>query len=318
MKCFKCRKTIKNKDFYGLHANCFQDWFNLPSLLEFSHLDPKESNSYSANHSNIIETKDSFYHGQYRKYSAKLSATSYILKVQEQKYPDLPIIEYVCNRIASILNLHTPKYYLIKYPVEEKNNSKKYLKQGLVTFVTRNFTQDYIGALHHIYKFLPKGSNHYNCENIIKVISEQTKKLNDVEIFVEICLFDAFIGNGDRHGRNLGVIDTGRDKKLAPMYDNPSLFGTLEDEMLPAHFSPSGAIWTSVSKEPKLLDYIKEFKKLKFEKICMKFTRKVIKQFPLILEEIKISDISEQRKKAFIAFLKERLEDFKNSTKEDS
>ena len=317
MKCFKCRKTIKNKNFYGLHATCFQDWFNLPILSDFSHLDLKKSNSYSANSSNIVKTKDSFYHGQYRKFSAKLNSTSYILKVQEQKYPDLPIIEYVCNRIASLLNLHTPKYYLIKYPTEEQNNLKKSPKQGLVTFVTRNFTQDYVGTLHHIYKFLPKGNRHYNCKNIIKVISEQTKKLRDVETFVKICLFDAFIGNCDRHGRNLGIIDTGRDKKLAPMYDNPSLFGILKDELLLAHFNLSGIICTSLSKKPKLLDYIKEFKELKFENTCRKFTKQVIKQFPLIVDEIKISGMSEKRKQAFIAFLKERLADFKKSIKED-
>ena len=108
MKCLKCKKPIKNKSFYGLHANCFLDDFNLPNLLEFNHLDPKRSNSSSVS-MDIEETKDSFYHGQYRKYSAKLGSTSYILKVQEQKHPDLPAIEYVCNRIASLLNLHTPK-----------------------------------------------------------------------------------------------------------------------------------------------------------------------------------------------------------------
>ena len=99
--------------------------------------------------------------------------------------------------------------------------------------------------------------------------------------------FDAFIGNGDRHGRNLGIIDTGSFQKLAPMYDNPSLFGIQEEALLPAHFSFSGAIRTSVSKEPKLFDYIKEFKSLKLENTCIKFTKKVIKQFPLILDEIK-------------------------------
>ncbi len=317
MKCFKCRKPIKKESFYGLHANCFKDWFNLPSLLEFSNLDLKKSDIYPANDSRILETKDSFYHGEYRKYSAKLNSDRYILKVQEQKYPDLPVIEYVCNRIASILKLNIPKHYLIRYTVEEENNLKKNPNQGLVTFVTRDFTQDYIGTLDHIYKFLPKGSKYHNCEDIIKVIYEQTKKITDVENFVEVCLFDAFIGNGDRHGRNLGIITTSKDKKFAPMYDNPSLFGTIDDEMLSAHFSPSGAVWTSVSKEPKLLDYIKEFKKLKFEKICMKFTKKVIKQFPLIIEEIGTSEISERRKKAFIVFLKERLTDFKKSIEED-
>ena len=326
MKCFKCQKDIKGKSFYGLHVNCFLEWFELPGLLEFSNLDPKKFTCSSSAHSSIEKTKDSFYHGRYRKYSAILGSRQYILKVQEPEYPDLPATEYLCNRIASILSLNVPNYYLIRYkgvaeinPVQAINEkeSQKTDKQEPITFITRNFMQDYIGNLNHIYKYLPKGEKHYNCENIVNAIKEQTRKLADVEKFIEICLFDAFIGNHDRHGRNLGIIDTGKNRKLAPMYDNPSFLGTEKDDFLSVHFNPSGCIWTSESKEPKLSDYIKEFKKLTLERACQKFIKKIIHQFPLFINEIKNSEISERRKKAFIKLLKNRLEDCKKSIKKD-
>ena len=334
MRCLKCQRVIKRASFYGLHANCFKDWFKLPHLLEFSGLDPKRSTGFSDSQLDIKKTKDSFYHGQYRKYSAKLASVQYILKVQEAQYPDLPATEYVCNKIASLLNLNVPEYYLIRYQennkqgvtykkgqelfINEKSNKSKRYKSGLIVFVTRNFTQDYTGTLNHIYKFLPQGDKNYNCKNIIKVISEQTGKLSDVESFVEICLFDAFIGNPDRHGRNLGIIDTGRNRSLAPMYDNPSFLGTeKDDQFLLVHFNPSGAIRTFASKEPKFLDYIQEFKSLKLEKTCLKFIRKTIKQFPLIAEEVKKSVISERRKQAFINLLEDRLKDCRKSMEED-
>ena len=139
-----------------------------------------------------------------------------------------------------------------------------------------------------------------------------------MEKFIEVCLFDAFIGNHDRHGRNLGIIDTGKSKRLAPMYDNPSFLGIQKDDkFLLAHFNISGKIQTSDSKEPKLLDYIKEFKKLKFKKPCLKFITKMICQFPIFIEEIKKSTISKRRKQAFINLLKTRLQDCKKSIKED-
>ena len=311
MKCLKCRKIIENQDFFGLHINCFIDWFDLSEPLKFSDLDPKSNDT-----GNIKKMKDSFYHGQYRKYSAKLNSIQYILKVQEPQCPDLPAVEYLCNKIAELLNLKVPKYYLIRFSDEKQKDRQqlnKNQKQGLLTFVTRNFTQDYVGSLHHIYKFLPKGDKHYNCENLIKIIKEQTKKQKDVESFVKICLFDAFIGNNDRHGRNLGIIDTGRSKKLAPMYDNPSYLGAADERLLRSHFNISCAIRTSTAQEPKFLDYVQEFKKLKLEKACLQFIKKIISACPLILEEIENSEICQNRKKAFITFLSARLKDCKKS-----
>ena len=303
MNCLKWLKKLKGKGFYGLHAICFQEWFQVPDFIEFIDLDPKKSKGYSKDHAYIKETKDSFYHGKYRKYSAQLASIQYILKVQEKEFPDLPLVEYVCNKTASLLGLNAPKYYLIKYPQGS----------GSMAFVTKNFMQDYVGAFHHIYKFLPKGKDNYNCENIIKAIKKQTNQLKDVKKFIEICLFDAFIGNNDRHGRNLGIIDTGKNQKLAPMYDNPSYFGIAEDAMLLYQFNISGSIWTAQSKKPKLLDYVQEFKRLQYEESGLKFIKKIIKQFPLIKEEIKQSGMSEKRKKAFMVFLEQRLRDCKKT-----
>ena len=148
------------------------------------------------------------------------------------------------------------------------------------------------------------------------MIRKQTKRLNDIEKFIKICLFDAFIGNNDRHGRNLGIIDTGRSKKLAPMYDNPSYFGVEDERLLQSNFNISCAIRTSTSQKPKLLDYVKEFKKLKYEKLCLAFIKKIIQKYPLILDEIENSEISQNRKKAFISCLSARLKDCKQSIKE--
>ncbi len=322
-KCFKCHKSIEHQSIYGLHTDCFQKWFAVQDSSEFYDLDFKKTTSYSSSHSATFTTnKDSFYHGRYRKYSAKLGDQQYILKVEEPGFPDLPAMEYLCNQIASLLNLKVPEYYLILFSDESntknkatttKMNKEEQESEKLITFVTKNFMQGTVGSLHHLYKYVPK--SHYNCETLIKVIQEKTSRLRDVETFVEICLFDSFIGNGDRHGRNLGIIDTGKKRQLAPMYDNPSNFGVQDEKMLGPQFNFSGYIWTSNSKEPKTNDYLKEFKRLNLETACLKFAKKVIRQFPLLMEEIKLSEISEKRKKSFVNYLKNRLEDLKKLKK---
>ena len=327
MKCLYCQKPIKTEHFSGLHKDCYLKCFNLSDILEFNNLDPKKQDS--APDTQIKKTKDSFFHGRYHKYSAHLGPTTYILKVQEEKFPDLPATEYVCNIIASLLNLDVPEYCLIRYQDNsypetphnknlnrKKNPQKKNLdqpeqkeraSQTKMTFVTRNFTQDYKGGtLHHIYKFLPKGKQHYNCKNIIHVLFQETKPA-DVARFIEIVLFDSLIGNNDRHGRNLGIIESAKRKRLAPMYDNPSYFGTEINALIDFDFNISGCIRTSLSKEPKLLDYIQEFQSLGFEKICFKFLNKILKQSQKIIESVESSEISNRRKKAFIKFLNKQL-----------
>ena len=126
----------------------------------------------------------------------------------------MPATEYVCNNIASLLNLDTPEYYLIRYHdknhLEISHNKNPDLKQNIqtkspaqkeninrkgMTFVSRNFMQDYKGGtLHHIYKYLPKGEKNYNCKNIIQVLFQETNPA-DVAKFIKITLFDSLIGN---------------------------------------------------------------------------------------------------------------------------
>ena len=321
IKCFKCHKTIRNRPVYGLHARCFMNWFHISEDIFFSNLDPKKSTSTGISTKHL--TKDSFYHGRYRKYSANLGNAQYILKMQEALYPDLPAMEYLCNKIATLLNLKTPEYYLIRWPESKKQSNKvtQKVKYGVITFVTKNFMQKHpnSSALHHIYKFLPTGGENYNCKNIIKVIMKQTKQATEVKKFIEICLFDSFIGNNDRHGRNLAIIDTGKKRFLAPMYDNPSRLAVEAEDMLGSQFNISGSIWTSSSKEPKLKDYIKEFKnlnKIGYNKTCLKFIKNTLFQFSKIIAEVKNAEISEKRKKAFIRFLNDRLKDLKQALKE--
>ena len=293
--CIKCKKLLRKSIKYGLHRSCFLKWFQLSRVYQFRNLDVKKTGS--SNQLEVEKKKDTFYHGKYSKYSANLNDVDYILKVQEDKYKDLPGMEYTCNRIASLLSLEVPKHYLIVF-------------NHRLTFVTYNFMQDYQKAtLHHIYKFLPTNGDHHNCSDLIKVIKAETGRLTDVVKFVKICLFDAVIGNNDRHGRNLGIIVTQKNKRLAPMYDNPSYFGIENKDMLGADLNPSCSIWTKSSKEPKLLDYIEEFQKLGFHKACEQFKKIFLKQFQSIQQEVEESYMSKKRQKAFLKFLKKRVKD---------
>ena len=151
----------------------------------------------------------SFFNGAYRKYSARLGESSFILKVQQAEYPELPATEFLCNQIYESLNITIPNYYLIRYPEDQ------------FCFVTKNFMSGLSASdLVHIYHFVKNGKNH-DCESIVGIIGEQTGRRAEQERFVYLTLADSLIGNHDRHGRNLGFIQSAKGMHLAPFYDNP-------------------------------------------------------------------------------------------------
>ena len=243
MICYRCLKQLSEEmaKQHGLHEACFRDWFALNGLEDFSNVIVKSSASREKKKSDDQFTKNSsFFHGKFKKYSANLGGVSYILKVKDQNYPELPATEYLCNQIAQCLGLNIPNFYFMKFEDHHE------------TFVTRNFMQDHSQSnLVHIYHYLQKDEE-FNFENLLRIIEKTTGRLADIERFLELCLFDSLTGNNDRHGRNLAFIQTKKGLQLSPFYDNPSYLGTEEEGLLGAQIEPAGAIATSETREPKM------------------------------------------------------------------
>jgi hypothetical protein len=290
--CFKCGSPIPDeKDWYGLHHDCFKQSFQTPSLIKFqnlsSHRQSGETNPSNTNHT-------SFFHGKFRKYSSTLGETKYILKVEEEDYPELPATEYLCNQIFESLYIKVPSFHLILF-------------EKMQTFATKNFMQDFPESnLVHVYHFLEAGMEH-DCENLLRIVGEKTGRLTAQEDFVYLTLADSLIGNNDRHGRNLGLIQTSKGLLLSPFYDNPSYLGTEIQKLLKADHQPAGAIWTKSAREPTMKDYVQEWKRLKFDYIVQRFRLCVSEK--IIQALIESSYLSQERKDAFSKLISKRIKE---------
>ncbi|MBS0616099.1 MAG: HipA domain-containing protein [Verrucomicrobia bacterium] len=288
--CLKCLQPLLSSEvWYGLHANCFTDWFNLKALDAFQ-------NIVSHRHSGGSPIKDgfksSFFHGKFRKYSSSLGGTRYILKVQENGFPELPATEYVCNQIFSHLKINVPSFHLIAW---EENH---------VCFVTRNFMEDYPeSSLVHLWHFFEK-SMRYDCENLLKIIGEKTGRLAAQEEIVYLVLADSLIGNNDRHGRNLGLIQTSKGYILPPFYDNPSNLGIENDWFLNADLQPAGAIWTKNVTKPTMADYIEECSRLGFAHVVDRFRENI--SMPTLERLVKESMLTPKRQSALLRLIDRR------------
>lgn len=293
--CFKCQKdTDVTQQKHGLHKQCFKEWFNLIDKEEdFQNLVLRKEASNDEEEKRFHNT--SFFHGKFEKYSAELGKKNYILKLSRE-YPELARCEYLCNQIGKTLGLDIPKNHLICLFNERDS------------FISTNFMQDYKGSnLEHIWHFLTK-NDQFTLEVLLKIIEKQTGRLSEIRKFIKICLFDALIGNHDRHGRNLGLISTVNGYVLAPSYDNPSYFAMAE--FLAASHSPKCAIATSFTQEPMMEDYVKEFMRLGYGEEVLKF--KVSVDYETLNASIKSSFISEERKNAFLNFIKRQYQEMDN------
>lgn len=292
MICLKCLSPISDQPHYGLHEACFKQWFAISNLAEFSSLQRQDQAPTSQDTS---FSNNSFFHGAFKKYSANLGSASYILKMRQAEAPELPEVEYVCNQIAQRLNIPVAEYYLMDF-------------QGDRVFVTKNFIRPSAPIdLQHIYHF--RANEHHTCEHLIQVIAEKTHSPHDVHVFLKTVLFDALIGNHDRHGRNLAFIVTAKGSRLAPIYDNVSYLALEQGVMLKADFNPSGKIATTTTQEPSMKDYALELKRLSYQDIVLAFYRSLQLNLNKLDELVNQSFCSDLMKTALNVMIHKRVKE---------
>jgi hypothetical protein len=245
------------------------------------------------------QVNTSFFHGKFRKYSARIGNHSYILKVMQMEIPELPLTEYLCNQLARALGLAVPNHYMILF------------ENKLETFVTTNFMDNRPGSdLVHIYRYLDQPKN-YDCEHLLRIIEKEVGRYDAVVRFIELCLFDSLIGNNDRHGRNLGLIREANSTTLAPFYDNPCYLAVEIPELLGAYHEPRGAIATLATNEPMMKDYVKEWFRLGFKEEVINFAKRINLQGIECL--VNSSFLSSARKDAILRLIQRRYGEICNA-----
>lgn len=298
MKCLKCRKDIIDQPKYGLHEQCFVDWFKVDPKLEFVSLTQRSALSLDPENKSS-PNNTSFYHGKFKKYSADLGPDNYIIKMREEKdAPELPEVEYLCNQIAHQLGIPIPDFYYIDFYTEKVFVTKVFIKKGGGT-----------SNLEHMFKFRP--DDKHNCETLAQVIKETTNRPYDLEAFFNSILFDALIGNHDRHGRNLAFIVTPSKTSLSPIYDNVSYLSLVSGPILKADFNPTGRIATAETKEPSMHHYVTELKRLGQEDLIQSFYSKT--KIQKIEQFIDNSFCSDLMKEAFKKLIQKRYKELQNA-----
>ncbi|MFZ4405615.1 MAG: HipA domain-containing protein, partial [Pseudobdellovibrionaceae bacterium] len=128
------------------------------------------------------------------------------------------------------------------------------------------------------------------------------KRPYDIDIFLSTLLFDALIGNHDRHGRNLGFIIKPKNTILSPIYDNVSYLSLVSGPMLAADFNPTGRIATQSTNEPTMIHYVNELKRLGYHDKVNNFFQKInIAKIEALIDQSFCSDLMKKSMKSLLA-----------------
>lgn len=297
--CYLCKQSVEeSKMISGLHMGCFCEWFELSELDDFRDVVARSSEG-PGEEKDWAQVNTSFFHGKFRKYSARIGNHNYILKVMQKEVPELPLTEYLCNQLARSLGLAVPDHYMILF------------QNKLESFVSTNFMGNRPGSdLVHIYRYLDQPKN-YDCEHLLRIIEKEVGRYDAVVRFIELCLFDSLIGNNDRHGRNLGLIREANGTTLAPFYDNPCYLAIEIPELLGAYHEPRGAIATLETNEPIMKDYVKEWFRLGFKEEVINFAKCINLQ--AIESLVNSSFLSSARKDAILRLIQRRYREICNA-----
>ena len=169
------------------------------------------------------------YGGSEKKIGIFIGNNKYMLKFQKNTpfgKRNNHLSEYIGSKIFELIGIPVQKVYLGIY------NGEKVVA-----------CKDFVGEHEQFVPFNDVGEStidvdianyQYSYDNIMLMLEENKKITNieeTIEMFWNIYIVDALIGNFDRHGANWGFLKSNNKYKLAPIFDNGScLYPQMIDE----------------------------------------------------------------------------------------
>ncbi|MDX1919076.1 MAG: HipA domain-containing protein [Candidatus Caenarcaniphilales bacterium] len=149
-------------------------------------------------------------------------------------------IEYIANKLAEGMGLDVPECYIainnspeIAFRVGVL--SKWYLSSQEQEISGRDFLSKNIPNYREGYIGESENNNRlYTLSNIIEATSHIPESQNH---WIKLLLFDALIGNTDRHDENWGIIISDGKSRFTPIYDNGIALGWREKDDKLAKFN---------------------------------------------------------------------------------
>lgn len=169
--------------------------------------------------------------GAEKKKEILIGQSRYILKFQKNSEVGLTyshVSEYLGSHIFQAVGIPAQETSLGIYQGHNVVALKNFLTTGEILVPFNDVGESSLERDKELY--------HYSYEDIITMLSENKKSTavqETIDLFWDMFIIDALIGNFDRHGGNWGFIKKDGFYRMAPVYDNgSSLFPKLNTDML--------------------------------------------------------------------------------------
>ena len=170
-----------------------------------------------------------YYSGSERKIGIVIDEEEWILKFQykdELKYRFNHVSEHIGSKVFNSIGIPAQITELGTYKGEEVVACRNFIPEGCM-FVPFNDVGE--STLER-----DKDAFQYSYEDVMAMLSAN-KKLTDqdstIDLFWDMYIVDALLGNFDRHGSNWGFIKNNNEYTIAPIFDNGScLYPQMIDE----------------------------------------------------------------------------------------
>lgn len=160
---------------------------------------------------------------------SKNSWPGFIAKTAEKWYPHESVIEYMINRIGQQLCLNMNEVYLVKANSQIRFLSKYFLDKNENLIHGAEICGDHLGDMQFAKEIAEHKKNSrdlFTFEFIKDAVRSVFPDTFEIIIgnLVKMLVFDAIVGNNDRHFYNWGVIGTkmktSKLPEFAPIYDS--------------------------------------------------------------------------------------------------
>lgn len=225
---------------------------------------------------------------------------NYILKPQNEFFPQMPENEHLTMRMAELCGISVVPSTLIR------------LKSGERSYLTKRIDRTETGEKIHMldmFQILEAFDKYKSSvEKVGKVVAEHSSNtLLDLLRLFEVVLFSYITGNNDMHLKNFSLILSGQDWSLAPAYDLLNVNLHLSEDTEETALTIGG-------KKRKLTksDFINLGMSFRLtEKQILNAFNRFIKEEKTMEQEIKSSFLSSENQMKYIDLLEARLALFK-------
>ncbi|MBR4653084.1 MAG: type II toxin-antitoxin system HipA family toxin [Kiritimatiellae bacterium] len=145
--------------------------------------------------------------------------STHIFKPNIDRFPDSVFNEWFCMKLSKACGFDTAECDILTFGGDPFYVTRRYDREELAGIVYRLHQEDFCQLLKCRPEIKYQDQGGPSIVECTKLLLSMRLPLSDVISFVNRCIFNFIIGNGDAHGKNFSILYRNGTPRLAPVYD---------------------------------------------------------------------------------------------------